>query len=218
MYVLPCAFPSVCIFIHVYALPCICPFMCIPLRMYAHPFVYPSVCMTLHAHFPSVGIFPPFVCPSLCICPPRVYIPSAWSPLRKYISLFCYSFMFMLPPRICPSLCTSLRVHFPSVRMFVHVYVPFVCFSSRVYVPLYDCCWNSNSPNNMLVLQFNREHKLTSVPTSVWSLGCVRWGTEAHVCAHVSWLVGVQLFLCQFRVCLVVIACPPVYRTTEYIY
>lgn len=28
-----------------------------------------------------------------------------------------------------------------------------------------------------------------------------QWGIQTHVCAHVSWVVGVYLFCCWLRVC-----------------
>lgn len=31
--------------------------------------------------------------------------------------------------------------------------------------------------------------------------GAGQWGTQNHVCAHVSWVVGVHLFFRQLRVC-----------------
>ena len=40
------------------------------------------------------------------------------------------------------------------------------------------------------------------MPTSAGSLGCGQWGTQAHVFAQASWVVGVHLFFCQLPVCL----------------
>lgn len=42
------------------------------------------------------------------------------------------------------------------------------------------------------------------MPTS----GVLSVGYKAHVCTHVSWVVGVYLFFCSLCICLVVIAYP----------
>ena len=55
------------------------------------------------------------------------------------------------------------------------------CGKSIGYTGLRLCncqfdCWGA----------FSGVHKLTSVPTSVESLECGHWGTQAHIYAHVS--------------------------------
>ena len=207
VYVPSCAFPSVCMFIHVYVPPCVCPFMCT-----SPPYACPLHVCPLRMYVPSVCISPP------CVCPLRVYIPSAYMsplcvcPLRVYVPSVCMFLCLVVPSCVC-----CLHVYVPPCTCSFRVYFPFVCLSFRVYVSSYDCCWNSNSLNNRLVRQVSGVHKLTSVPrqfgrwgrvqrlksvlTSVGSLGCGRWGTQAHVFAQASWVVGVHLFFCQLPVC-----------------
>lgn len=150
---------SVCMFLRMLSPSIVhvkCPFMCISLRMYVHPSVCSSVCMTLYVHFPSVCISPP--CMSL-FGPLCVYVLSTCIPS-------CVSCLY-----VRPSVFASLCVHAPSVCMSLHVYNPFVRLSLRVYVASYDLYGNSDFSNNRLVRSVSGPHKLTLVPTSVWSFG-----------------------------------------------
>ena len=54
--------------------------------------------------------------------------------------------------------------------------------------------WNSDSSYNKLIWQVNEIHRLTSVPTSAGSFGCIQWD------ARVSSVDGVHLFFRQLRV------------------
>lgn len=104
------------------------------------------------------------------------------------------------------------------------MFISFVYLFLHMYVSLYDCCLNSNSPNNGLVRQVSGVHELTFVPMSVCLLECVQQGTELHICDHVNWVIrvwsvgytGLRLcprqfscwdtsVFCQLRVCFVVI-------------
>lgn len=123
-------------------------------------YVRPCIRQSFYMFFPcvssSICTAPP------CVCPLHVYVPSEcispWCGALSVCILHCgCSFMAILHLCKCCSGYTSLYVHDPSVRMSLHVYMPFVGLSLRtyVYVHSYDYCWDSKSLNIRLVWQVN---------------------------------------------------------------
>ncbi len=168
--------------------PYVCLSICISLRVYVPSCAFLSVSifissvrMTLHVHLP-LHVIPPVCISPPCVCLLHVYVPSDFMfppcgapSVRMFLCLVvpsCVSCLYeYFPPCVCNSVC-----------MFVRCVFPFMCMYLRV-----------NSSEKGLVRQVSRVHKLTSVPTLVWSLGCVQRGPEAYVCAHIRGAIcGVQ--------------------------
>ena len=149
-------------------------------------------CLWLHSLYNVYTRFYLYVWPIKCtsplyVCPLRVYSPLCAHALR----VLEYVLSVHVPPYVCPlsvyvpSVCMCLV--FPSCVCHLYVYAPlcvrptvciflpcvcpFVCMSPscvcplHMYIPLYDCCWNSNSSNNKLMWQVSRIHRFTSVPS-----------------------------------------------------
>ena len=164
---------SICMSLRVYDPSCALPFRMHVPSMYVPSIYVLSVCMSLHVYVPSACISP------LCVCSLHVYVPSVYVP-SVYV-----------PSVYVPSVCIFLRLVIPSCVCCLYVYVPpWVRHSVSMFLPCplcvlsffmcvlsYNCCWNSQQAGR----QVSGIHKLKSVPTLVRSLGCVQWGTEAHV-------------------------------------
>ena len=171
MHVLSACISSPCVCtLNVYV-PSISIFLCLIVSSFVYRLdVYVRPCVR-----PSFYMSPSCVCPSVCMSPPCVCsLFDLYISLCVYISPCACSFRVYFPPCVCP-LCVffppcvrPLRVYVSSVcAPSVYMSPPYVCFL-RVYqyIPLYNCCWDSNS-NNRLMRQFSGVHRFTSVPTLV---------------------------------------------------
>lgn len=148
----------------VYSTPCMTHSVGVCLRCISHP-VYPFSCIPLHV-WPTPCMFVPYMylipCPTPYVCPLCVFFHSVY-PI-SCISLFVWPTPSVIhsvcvPLRVCPtpyvshSVCIPLHVFpttcvsdsvcptpcmFHSLCLLIHSYLPFLCLSLHVSIPLHS--------------------------------------------------------------------------------